>query len=55
MDAPVLELDPRPGDQVADRPRDEYLARRSPSGHAGSGMDRDAANLAADDFAFPGV
>src|SRR6266513_2866841 len=55
MNAPVLEFDARPSDKVAHRSGHKHLARRSLSGHASSGVDCDAANLAADNLAFPGV
>jgi len=55
MNAPVLEFDPRTRNQIANRPRDKYLARPSLSGHPRTGVDRDTSKLAADEFALPGM
>jgi hypothetical protein len=51
----VFEGDLRAGDQVPDRARHEYLVSSSIRGDARADVDSDAAGLAVDQLALPGV
>src|ERR671930_2095198 len=55
VSAAVLELEPRPRDEVLDGARDEHLARPSLVGDAGSDVDGDPARLPAVELALAGM
>src|SRR6266540_3187475 len=53
--ASLLELDPRPGDEVSHRRGDEHLPGGRSRGHARADVDCDAADLVAEELTLPGV
>ena len=53
--SPVCETNPRAGDEILDRARDEDLPRLRLCGDTRTGMDGDTRDLAVDELAFAGV